>query len=444
MDDAWQLVDADGNDEKEQAVDASVLPEVCAEEPVPTMPNPVTVYHPASRLSHAASGVRRVTGHTRLTRLEKMFAVLLVWGALSIVWQSFMLPTPAAFAAFTPLASRKTQDTFQVLAESPASIPTNDLASNTAPSERTAPSASQSIQASASEKDSAGVRISPAALHVTPIDNPRGEPPSLQLVRWGNLQPYAWLDSELWKQVCAHARDPACRTSLPGNWSGRVARLTEATFADAVEEPSKCSLVFTFARWCGSVAQFLSNVNLAEVADELSAYADGNVVVGAFESSKEKLHKKIAELIPGGIHWLNLVLYPESRSKTTGAVRFGDWFGVRAEGASSADVVEFAKSQCKGKRAREEGGALSRALVPHSASSPATALEWSAASLLGTASAEEPQLPVSAPCALCVIGHSHACARCSSRVLVRYGTLLEEHISVAKFIKSHIHRTYSS
>lgn len=59
------------------------------------------------------------------------------------------------------------------------------------------------------------------------------------------------------------------------------------------------------------------------------------------------------------------VLYPESRSKTTGAVRFGDWFGVRAEGASSADVVEFAKSQCKGKRAREEGGALSRALVPH-------------------------------------------------------------------------------
>lgn len=62
MDDAWQLVDADGNDEKEQAVDASVLPEVCAEEPVPTMPNPVTVYHPASRLSHAASGMLSAYG----------------------------------------------------------------------------------------------------------------------------------------------------------------------------------------------------------------------------------------------------------------------------------------------------------------------------------------------------------------------------------------------
>ena len=58
---------------------------------------------------------------------------------------------------------------------------------------------------------------------------------------------------------------------------------------------------------CGQVAEFLKNVDLSAVAEELRVQGHWNVTVGAFESGKVHLPDWIAKLIPGGVHWLNLV-----------------------------------------------------------------------------------------------------------------------------------------
>lgn len=264
--------------------------------------------------------------------------------------------------------------------------------------------------------------------------------PHLAPVATGNLHPYAWEDPSLWAEVFAYTTDRAQRTTQATRWGGHIARLTEESFAGVVQRRTQPLLVLTFARWCGQVAEFLQKADLAAVSEQLRTEDLGNVTLAAFESSKVHLPRALASLIPGRVHWLNLVLYMEPGAPVE-AVRFGDWFGVRARGATTADIVEFLRDHC-GRRAVSvsayDAAGLSQPLIPYSAASPAKALEWSAASLLGSDVSEAPQVPLSAPCTLCVLGHSSACTRCSSRVLVRYGTMLEEHMSVAKYISAHL------
>lgn len=491
MEDDWELVDMAREtkaheSDKDKVAHQEVEDEAKEIQEIHSTVAPDAPFEPTIRPeAYPESPARRSPATTPkpskgLSRLEKMFAVLLVWSVLSIVWQSFVLsrveayeeshtstgqphppvaPTenniPPVETLATPMAPGHAKlleaedgapnQTSQsaTRAKTPKTQPPPMPTSMPARAERITLRTTNTLQATnastslysrsnhESKSDKVYVQSGPATRRVVARHT--------DSILTANVHPFAWEDPQLWAEVFAYTTDRSNRASQAKNWSGRVARLTEESFPAVVTNPTDCTLVLTFARWCGQVAEFLSNVDFGAVAEDLRAQGHSNVTVGAFESSKVHMSDRIAKLIPGGVHWLNLVLYPKQKSQAF-AVRFGDWFGVRSRGARTVDIVEFVKAHCGRHEPVEDfySTRLNDQLIPYSAASPATALEWSAASLLGSGMREKTQFPISSPCTLCVLGHSNSCTRCSSRVLVRYGTMLEEHISLAKYIKSHL------
>lgn len=207
--------------------------------------------------------------------------------------------------------------------------------------------------------------------------------------------------------------------------------MSEGDLETAATRSSSCVLVFAFAPWCDYALRFLRKVDLGDLAATFEN--NRSVTIGAYRSTKSTVTTE--KYLPGGQFWLNLLLYPSIEGKNE---RFPQGIQYDAlyfskqpdEGASLVELTNFVNTLCG--RTRSSLTALDT-WSPSSTRQPATSTEWIAASLLGILP-EEPQLPTSPPCVLCLLGHTQACPRCGSRSFVRYGMEIESARHLAAFI----------